>query len=54
VDAEPGRIEHANLTAFARMAITDWELPINDYPSFYRWSIERPDQFWQSLWKFGR
>jgi acetoacetyl-CoA synthetase len=49
-----GRIEHANLTAFARMAVTDWELPINDYPSFYRWSIERPDQFWQSLWKFGR
>jgi acetoacetyl-CoA synthetase len=49
-----GRIEHANLTAFARMAVTDWELPVNDYPSFYRWSIERPDQFWQSLWKFGR
>ena len=49
-----GRIEHANVTTFARMAITDWELPINDYPSFYRWSIDRPDQFWQSVWKFGR
>ncbi|MCX7892648.1 MAG: acetoacetate--CoA ligase [Burkholderiales bacterium] len=49
-----GRIEHANITAFARMAITDWELPINDYPSFYRWSIDRPDEFWQSVWKFGR
>jgi acetoacetyl-CoA synthetase len=49
-----GRIEHANVTAFARMAITDWELPINDYRSFYRWSIEKSEQFWQSVWKFGR
>jgi acetoacetyl-CoA synthetase len=49
-----GRIEHANITSFARMAITDWELPINDYPAFYRWSIDKPQQFWQSVWKFAR
>jgi acetoacetyl-CoA synthetase len=46
------RIEHANVTRFARAAIREWKLGFNDYPSFYRWSIERPEQFWLSLWKF--
>ena len=47
------RIEGANLTLFARRAISEWNLRINDYPSFYRWTVERPDQFWDSVWKFA-
>jgi len=50
-DAE--RIEEANLTRFARQAIRDWKLGFNNYPAFYRWTIDRPEQFWESLWKFA-
>ena len=47
------RIEEANLTRFARQAIRDWKLGLNDYPAFYRWTIEHPEQFWESLWRFA-
>jgi acetoacetyl-CoA synthetase len=47
------RIEDANLTRFARMAIRDWNLNLNNYPAFYEWSAARPEEFWQSVWKFG-
>ncbi|HVQ62712.1 MAG TPA: AMP-binding protein, partial [Burkholderiales bacterium] len=47
------RIEEANVTRFARQAIRDWKLGLNDYPAFYRWSVEHPEQFWDSLWKFA-
>jgi len=49
----PERIEEANLTRFARQAIRDWKLGFNDYPAFYNWTIEHPEQFWDSLWKFA-
>jgi acetoacetyl-CoA synthetase len=47
------RIAEANLTRFARIAIRDWKLKLNNYPLFYQWSVDRPDQFWQSVWRFG-
>jgi acetoacetyl-CoA synthetase len=50
---DPERIEEANLTRFARQAIRDWKLGLNNYPAFYRWTIDRPEQFWESLWKFA-
>src|SRR5256885_15437604 len=49
----PERIEEANLTRFARQAIRDWKLGLNDYPAFYRWTTEHPEQFWDSVWKFA-
>jgi acetoacetyl-CoA synthetase len=45
------RIESAIITRFAREAIREWALDLNDYPAFYRWSAERPGEFWQSVWK---
>jgi acetoacetyl-CoA synthetase len=47
------RIEHASLTRFARTAIRDWGLHLNNYPAFYRWSIDHPEQFWRSVWTFA-
>jgi acetoacetyl-CoA synthetase len=47
------RIEEASLTHFARQAIRDWNLGINSYPAFYHWTVEYPEQFWRSLWKFA-
>ena len=46
----PEGIESALLTGFARNAIRRWKLPLNTYPDFYQWSIDRPEQFWDSLW----
>jgi acetoacetyl-CoA synthetase len=49
---EPGqaRIAQANLTAFARQAIRRWKLGFNTYPDFYAWSVDHPEQFWDSVW----
>jgi acetoacetyl-CoA synthetase len=47
------RIEQANVTRFAREAVREWGLTLNDYPAFYRWTADRPEQFWASLWKFA-
>jgi len=46
------RVEAANLTAFIRAVEAEWRIPIGDYPTLYRWSIEEPEQFWASLWSF--
>jgi len=46
------RVEAANLTAFIRAVEGEWQLPIGDYSTLYRWSIEEPEQFWTSLWSF--
>jgi len=46
-------IEEANVTLFARQAIRNWKLDLNTWPAFYRWSVEHPEQFWPSLWRFA-
>src|ERR1700749_1766220 len=50
---EPSQVqlEKANLTHFARAAIKRWKLKLNTYPDFYQWSIDAPEQFWQSVWE---
>ena len=52
---EPGqpRIAGAQVTAFARAAIREWGLKFNTYPEFYQWSVDQPEQFWQSLWQYA-
>jgi acetoacetyl-CoA synthetase len=47
------RIAQANVTRFARQAIREWSLDFNNYPAFYRWTVEHAEQFWQSVWKFA-
>jgi acetoacetyl-CoA synthetase len=47
------QIEEANVTRFARQASRDWNLGFNTYPDFYRWTIDHPEQFWDSLWRFA-
>jgi len=43
-------LEQANLTAFARQAVRRWNLKFNTYPEFYDWSVDSPEQFWESVW----
>ncbi|MGH8272161.1 MAG: acetyl-coenzyme A synthetase N-terminal domain-containing protein, partial [Gammaproteobacteria bacterium] len=47
-----GRVAHTNMTAFIAHARDQWQVDIADYAGLYRWSIEAPEQFWQSVWKF--
>jgi acetoacetyl-CoA synthetase len=47
------RIAGASVTAFARSAIREWGLKFNTYPDFYQWSVDQPEQFWQSLWRYA-
>jgi acetoacetyl-CoA synthetase len=48
------RIEQANMTAFMQSVRARWKAEIHDYATLYRWSVEHPEHFWQSLWSFTR
>jgi len=51
----PDRVARANLTAFIqhiRERQPAGPGAVRDYPSLYRWSVERPDAFWPEVWRF--
>ncbi|MEW6167883.1 MAG: acetoacetate--CoA ligase [Pseudomonadota bacterium] len=45
---DAARIEASNLTRFARPL--GFEPP--DYAALWRWSVDRPAEFWRALWEF--
>ena len=47
------RVLEANLTAFMRAAESEWAVGLPDYATLYRWSIDQPAHFWQSVWSFA-
>ncbi|MBI2311150.1 MAG: acetoacetate--CoA ligase [Betaproteobacteria bacterium] len=49
----PERIAQANTTAFMKAAEARWGVKIPDYASLDRWSVEKPEQFWTSMWEFA-
>ena len=46
-------VAQANLTAFLA-AVRSWRSPAGVYRTedLYRWSIDRPEEFWSSVWRF--
>jgi acetoacetyl-CoA synthetase len=48
------RIERSNLKAFMRAAKRQWGGAFGDYAELHRWSVDQPEQFWVSVWDFGR
>jgi acetoacetyl-CoA synthetase len=48
------RIARAKLTAFTRVAERRFEQRFPDYGSLYRFSIDRPGDFWRAVWDFTR
>jgi acetoacetyl-CoA synthetase len=46
------RVSRARLTAFIRHVNAACALQISDYASLYRFSIERPADFWREVWRF--
>jgi len=49
----PERIASANLTRFMRLVERAWTVEIPDYASLHRFSVDRPQDFWRSMWEFG-
>ncbi|HUN49341.1 MAG TPA: acetoacetate--CoA ligase [Stellaceae bacterium] len=47
------QIAAANLTRFMREATRRWKRDLPDFAALYRWSVERPEEFWVSLWEFS-
>jgi acetoacetyl-CoA synthetase len=45
-------VEEAQLTQFARQMVRKRRLELNSYADFYRWSVERPEEFWPEVWDF--
>ena len=44
--------EEAQITQFARQVVRKRRLELNSYADFYRWSLERPEEFWADTWDF--
>ncbi|MCC6534160.1 MAG: acetoacetate--CoA ligase [Burkholderiales bacterium] len=52
---QPSReaVQGASLTAFMRMVNERHGLDVRDYEQLWRWSVDRREAFWQSLWAFA-
>ena len=42
----------ASITRFARDAEIQWGRDLTDYTTLHRWSVDRPEEFWVSVWDF--
>src|SRR3954471_144808 len=49
----PERIARANLTRFVDLVNRERGAGVHDYATLYRWSIERPSDFWTAVWDFA-
>ncbi|MGH9312111.1 MAG: acetoacetate--CoA ligase [Vicinamibacterales bacterium] len=47
------RIARANMTRFSRETEERWGLRFPDYDALWTFSVERPEDFWQTMWDFG-
>ena len=49
----PERVAKANLTAFMTLVNARHGLDLRDHAGLYRWSIDKPEDFWTAVWDFG-
>uniref|UniRef100_UPI0035B1C70A acetyl-coenzyme A synthetase N-terminal domain-containing protein n=1 Tax=Zoogloea sp. TaxID=49181 RepID=UPI0035B1C70A len=50
---DAARIADANITDFARKAEARWGRRFADYAALHAWSVDRPEEFWASIWAYG-
>jgi acetoacetyl-CoA synthetase len=48
----PEEVERATLTRYMRWLSESRGVEVDDYPSLWRWSVERLEDFWASIWDF--
>jgi acetoacetyl-CoA synthetase len=46
------RIARSNISAFIKLVNKRWQAGVADSNALYDWSINRPEQFWTSVWDF--
>jgi len=46
------RVRQANLTRFMTFVNKKHSLSLGSYPELYRWSIEKPTEFWSAMWDY--
>jgi acetoacetyl-CoA synthetase len=47
-----GRIERATMTRYMRWLEAERDLAFGDYHELWRWSVDRLEDFWESIWDF--
>ena len=45
-------IETAQVTQFAQHAVRKYQLELNTYPEFYKWTVDHPEEFWSEVWEW--
>jgi acetoacetyl-CoA synthetase len=48
----PERIERARMTRFSKHVSARWGVRASSYDTLYQFSIDRPGDFWRSVWEF--
>jgi len=48
----PERIEHSRLRDYLRWLEREKGLAFQDYPALWQWSVERLEDFWESIWQY--
>ena len=46
------RMAGSNIVAFMREAEKRWSVSLPDYEALWRWSVDRPENFWTLVWDF--
>ncbi len=49
----PERVERAGMTRYLRWLRETRGLEFSDYESLWRWSVDKIEDFWESVWEFG-
>jgi acetoacetyl-CoA synthetase len=47
------RVREANLTRFLAFVNKKYGRGLESYPELYRWSIEKPTEFWSAMWEYA-
>ncbi len=48
----PERIKNSNFNRYYSFLKQHYDLNLSTYDALYRWSVEHPSEFWESIWKF--
>src|SRR5947208_4982546 len=47
------RVKQANLTRFLALINKKYSLSLGSYSELYRWSVEKPAEFWSAMWEYA-
>jgi acetoacetyl-CoA synthetase len=51
-EPSPDAVETSRLTAYSRWLSQARGLDFNEYDALWQWSVDRPEEFWQSIWDY--